>query len=366
MSAKVQRLSPDAQRRIIAVSDIHGNLAYFRGLLEKVRFSRDDILIICGDFLEKGAESLNTLRYIMELSRGFEVHTLLGNCDSWHKLVDIRGYGDNPHIRAYVARGEPGRRKGLVAQMCDEIGFERRFDMDMEALSRELGANFAREFSFLRPLPHIIDTEKCTFVHGGLTKAPLTEQRAGRCMKNDFFMRQGLKFDKWIIAGHTPVVLYGGDIVCANPIIDEESRIISIDGGCVLKDDGQLNALVIEPGGAGFSCVAYDHFPVERVKTAQAASEKSAYFRWGDNVVRVLERGEEFSRCRHERSGYEMDILTKYLRGDGEICRCNDCTDYVLPLAVGDEISVVERTSRGLLAKHKGVSGWVLNSRENG
>ena len=27
----------------------------------------------------------------------------------------------------------------------------------------------------------------------------------------------------------------------------------------------------------------------------------------------VLERGEEFSRCRHVCTGYEMDILTKYL-----------------------------------------------------
>ena len=42
-------------------------------------------------------------------------------------------------------------------------------------------------------------------------------------------------------------------------------------------------------------CVSYDPFPVRRVRSAQAASEHSAYIRWGDNVVEVLERGEEFS-----------------------------------------------------------------------
>ena len=85
---------------------------------------------------------------------------------------------------------------------------------------------------------------------------------------------------------------------------------------------------------------------------AQAASEHSAYIRWGDNVVEVLERGEEFSRCRHVRTGYELDILTKYLRtGPDGTVRCNDCTDYVLPLSPGDEVGVVETTSRGFLCK---------------
>jgi len=71
-----------------------------------------------------------------------------------------------------------------------------------------------------------------------------------------------------------------------------------------------------------------------------------------------MERGEEFSRCRHRRTGYEMDILTKYLFTDGDITDCNDCTDYVLPLRKGDVVRVVETCSRGYFVKHKGVSGW--------
>ena len=74
--------------------------------------------------------------------------------------------------------------------------------------------------------------------------------------------------------------------------------------------------------------------------------------------MRVLKRGEEFSHCRHVRTGYEMDILTKYLFTNDEYTDCNDCTDYVLPLKEGDTVSVVERTSRGYFVKHKGVSGW--------
>lgn len=56
-------------------------------------------------------------------------------------------------------------------------------------------------------------------------------------------MDLGFSFDKWVVVGHYPVVLYGEDKVCANPIIDRQRHIASIDGACVLKDDGSSTAL---------------------------------------------------------------------------------------------------------------------------
>lgn len=354
-----------AGKRILAISDIHGNLPYLRGLLEKVRFSTEDVLIFCGDMLEKGPDSLGTLRYIMQLCKTHTVWPLLGNCDAWHHLLYDEEPELNMHTRHYITQGVSGWGKGILRQMCETIGFPLSADMDMRALKAELQRHYLAEFSFLNSLPHVIETEHYSFVHGGLPEGDPASWDAHKCMKNDNFMGQGRKFDKWVIVGHWPVMLYGGDITCANPVIDRESRIISIDGGCVLKDDGQLNALIIPfDGSEDFTYEAYDPFPVRRVKTAQTAGEKSTYIRWGDNVVRVLQRGEEFSRVRHERTGYELDILTKYLYGAEEVVRCNDCTDYILPLQPGDEISIVEETSRGVLAKHKGVSGWYFGELE--
>jgi protein phosphatase len=97
---------------------------------------------------------------------------------------------------------------------------------------------------------------------------------------------------------------------------------------------------------------------VRTVLDAQAEGGRSYYIRWGDSRVRVLARGEEFSRCRHLRTGYEMDILTKYLFTDAAETDCNDCTDYVLPLRPGDRVHVIEETSRGYFVKHEGLSGW--------
>jgi hypothetical protein len=361
MRAKVARLAFPAGRRILAVSDIHGNLPYLKGLLRRVNFSATDELVIVGDMLEKGPQSLDTLRFIMELCRGGNVHPIQGNCDGWHALAET----DDPDAQQHILRYLLAKPQALLSQMCAEIGYPITGETNTLAMRGVLAEAFAPEFAFLHSLPTILETPHYTFVHGGLPEGKLEELDAFACMKNDNFMRQGRHFDKWCVVGHWPVMLYGGDTTCANPIIDRESRIISIDGGCVLKDDGQLNALIIPyDGREDFAFDHYDAFPTARTVTAQRGSDRSIYVRYGDNLVRVLRRGGEFSLCEHVRTGYRLEILTKYLRGQGETVRCNDCTDYVLPLRAGDEVSVVERTSRGWLVKHGGVSGWYLGDLE--
>ena len=67
-----------SNRRVIAVSDIHGNLPFFQALMDQIRLSPEDILVLVGDMLEKGQDSLALLRHLMELPR---THTAALN--SW-------------------------------------------------------------------------------------------------------------------------------------------------------------------------------------------------------------------------------------------------------------------------------------------
>jgi protein phosphatase len=218
----------------------------------------------------------------------------------------------------------------------------------------------------LDALPQALQAGRYTFAHAAVyPDRPLEAHTVGELVRCDAWYDLGYRFDDWVVVGHYPVMLYCKDIVCATPILDRERHIACIDGACVLKDDGQLNCLIIpDITGDELSFEAYDPFPVRTVLSDQAASERSAYIRWGDSRVQVLERGEEFSRCRHVRTGYELDILTKYLFSDGAYTDCNDCTDYVLPLEPGDEVSVVETTGRGFFVKHNGVSGWYFGELE--
>ena len=353
--ARIQRLPIAPGRRILVVSDIHANLPYFRGLLEKAKFCADDELIIDGDSLEKGKQSLETLRFIMVLCRGGNVHALCGNCDDWFDIFGMGDMGDG-YVLDYIRK----RRNGLLWDMLGEMGIDPFGLSALGAVKPALREAFSEEWAFLASIPHAIETENFLFAHAGADPAkPLAEHSAEELFRCDAFLRTGRKFDKWVVVGHWPVMLYGGDTVSAAPIIDRESHIISIDGGCVLKDDGQLNALVIpDINSEDFDYIAYDPFPKATVLTDQPGGERSYYIRWGDSTVEVLERGEEFSRCRHVRTGYEMDILTKYLFTEETITGCNDCTDYVLPLSAGETVSVVETTSRGYFVKHNSVSGW--------
>ena len=359
--ARILPLKIEQGRRILVVSDIHGNLPYLKGLLNKAAFSDSDELIIDGDFLEKGAESLNTLRYIMALSRRGNVHAVCGNCDGWIDIFKQDAERDDRTLRYMM-----WKKSGLLWDMCNDSGIDPFELEDFGQVKKELFRRYTPEWEFLARLPHAIETEHYIFAHAAvLPGKSLRQHLEGELIRFDAFMKQDFHFDKWVIVGHYPVMLYGENIVCANPIIDRDKRIISIDGGCVLKDDGQLNALVIPyEGSEDFSWVAHDPFPVFTVLDEQAEGPGSYYIRWGDSQVQVLQRGPEFSRCRHVRTGYEMDILTKYLFTGEEFTDCNDCTDYILPLRPGDRVGLVEKTSRGFFVKHDGVSGWYYGDLE--
>jgi len=353
IAPRIEHLTLPQGRRIICISDVHGNLPYLRGLLEKLRFSPDDVLMLVGDLMEKGPWSLDTLRYVVGLSKTHEVHMVSGNCDWWVPLMFEVG---PPEGNLWYINNKPFC---LARQMCIELGIPVTPDMDYRAMRDTIAAHYKEEFDFLRAMPEIIETEDYIFVHGGLPAGDPAAWDAWKCMKYDAFLDSAPAYAKWVIVGHWPVMLYRENIVCANPVFDWERKIISIDGGCVLKDDGQLNALVIPCAGSeDFSVVSYDPFPTATVLQGQAGSDRSWYIRWGDNRVEVLHRGTEFSRIRHRRTGYEMEVLTKYLYEEDDGVRVNDCTDYRLPLSPGDRVSIVEETSRGYFLKHDGVSGW--------
>ena len=78
--ATLRTLPPNAGGRCIVVGDIHGCLAEFNALLEKVRFDPEaDDLVLLGDLVGKGPDSLGVLDRAMAL--GPRCHCILGNHD---------------------------------------------------------------------------------------------------------------------------------------------------------------------------------------------------------------------------------------------------------------------------------------------
>lgn len=357
--AAVIRPHIEPGRRVLAVSDIHGNLPFLKGVLAKAGFAPDDVLVLVGDLFEKGRESLAVLRYILELQKTHTVYSLCGNCDHIDRVfLDGRPGIDHELWPVFRFWGE----KSLILQLGREIGMSPQSEADLPALRAALLREFPEETGFVTGLPHILEAGNFIFVHGGVPREDrLDELDAYACMKNDDFLGQGLSFRKWVVVGHWPVTLYDEHIASAAPIICADRHIVSIDGGCVLKVDGQLNALIIpDINGDDMDYVAYDGLSVVVAADDQAPSDDPLNIRWSDSAVEVLEEREDCCLCRHLSTGRELWILREYLyprRADGHI-HCEDSTDYLLPVVAGDRLALVRRSSMGCLVKKHGVTGW--------
>lgn len=356
--ARVVRTDFPSGRRVLAISDLHGNPPFFRGVLEAARYTPEDILVLVGDLIEKGPDSLELLRMVMELAQRNTVYCLRGNCDDlvWEFVQEERSAPD-AFYRHYLKMW--GERCTLI-QMAREAGCPFRGPEDLESLRQAVKDRFARELDFLGSLPEILVTPHYLFVHGGVADEDRLEGlEAWRCMKNDDFLSQGHSFRRWCIVGHWPVTLYHSDVPTARPLLLHDRHIASIDGGCSLQQDGQLNALELprSPGGP-FAWYAYDGMPTAVALDSQDPSADPVNIRWGRSAMEVLKRGEPLSLCRHLETGRVLEVLTDYLyRQDGAIC-CKDSTDYRLLVAPGDVLTVIRRLPDRTLVKKEGVTGW--------
>ena len=367
-AVKIENLQIEKGKRILVTSDIHGHADHLQKVLEKARFSDDDILIIVGDIIEKGPESLKTLRYVMGLCERGNVYSVLGNVDmkalnQVYSISEKTVKGFYKYIRAVRARFGTC----FFDELTGELGYICKCPDDILKAKDEVLNRFKNEFDFLLNLPTVLETQNYIFVHGGLRDKNLGDngkREAFELMKYDKFMDTKHCFEKYIIVGHWPVSLYCHGVPRVSPIINREKKIISIDGGCGLEDYGQLNLLIIPDIDCGIEeiyHISYDGLPVYRALTAQEESKDSLYIPWIDNKIRILEKGGEFSYIYHFSTKRKLWIPNSYILNRGH---CINYTDYALPVQSGDLISVIEKTSKGYIAKKDETFGWYYGELE--
>lgn len=363
LTTKIEQITIEPGKRILVTSDIHGHLSYFKKVLEKASFCDDDFLFIVGDIIEKGPENLNTLRYIMELCKQGNVIPLIGNVDAYrlkliYELSEENVYGFYDYIlalRKWVGTS-------FYEELATECGYTINSPDDILLSKQAVIAHFKKEFEFLANLPTVVETQNYIFVHGGLRKKQASDnldKDIFELTKFDAFAENTSNiFDKYVIAGHWPVVLYDSAIPQMNPIINRDKKIISIDGGCGVKKDGQLNLLIIPDINCSvdkISHISYDEIPAVYALESQSSSTESIYISWLNREIRILKKGEEFSYIEHIKSGRKLHIPNSYLRNETE---CFDYTDYILPVNKGDRLSIISKNSKGYIAKKDGIIGW--------
>lgn len=367
----------DPRRRILVTSDIHGHAAWLKHALNEAGFGGDDLLIVVGDLIEKGPAGLETVRMVMELCQKGLAMATMGNVDKWrlHFYQTMADRADETlasELFDYTLTSRDLWGGSFYEEMAAESGCPVDSPADILAHCRKVLDDHKAELSFLDGLPTILTAGRYLFVHGGLPSPSLEETRnadAFSLLKRDWYLREvregNLCFDPYVMVGHFPTALFDDKIFCLNPIVDTAHHVICMDGGCGIKTEGQLNLVIlpsIESDGSEAEWIAWDDLPLVRALDSQDESPDPFYLHWGDCAVRVIETEGDCALVEHTRTGRQLWAPTDYLYAGGT--RCEDVTDYRLPVQTGDTLSLIRSTDRGHIVKKNGTAGWYCGKIE--
>ena len=348
--------------RTLILSDIHGHAAALQKALRRAKFSPDDTLVVVGDLLEKGLGSLSVIRTLMALSETHRVFTLMGNMDVF---TLSRLLSDDPEKRHSLFELAPKMISWwggcLLMEMCGELGIPFQTGMDEAGTVREIRRHFDKELSFLTRLPTILDTPRMTFVHGGLPHLDFQEfvgKDSNPYLKCDDFLSKGLSFPKYLTVGHWPTVLYRDEKMDMSPLLVRERNILCLDGGCGVKQSGQLNCVIWEdPASDRFTFLWEDELPRVKALAGQEGSPSSTYIKFHDRDVTVLRKdGPDFTLVSWH--GRTVRVPDTALDRDHPGRLNTDYTDYILPVRAGDTMSLVRTVGGRHYVRRDSVLGW--------
>lgn len=357
VKAKVAYAELSPYRRAIVVSDVHADADGFAGVLRQTGFGREDALVIVGDILEKGSQSLKLLRMVTEYAQAGNVYMVAGNNDTifseWYN-----GEISDEEVHAYVN----SRENIALREMAQELGLGWQTLDEVRALKAAIRTRYAAELDFLDKLPHILETEHFIFVHAGLKPGPLDGQDRDYCLTVKEFGRQTHRFEKPVIVGHWPASNYCETIVNVNPYFNRETNVISIDGGNGLNRWHQINYLILR--GSAVEWGAYDDMPRFRALDDQAASEEPLALEFPRTEVQILRENEADAVCFVPALGREMTFLKNHIYSYKGKRYCYNMTTYRLPVQAGEILSCCDVEPQGLLAKRDGIVGYYTGRYE--
>lgn len=227
------------KNRTLVISDIHGCYDEFNKLLGMVNYSSaTDQLILLGDYIDRGKDSLKVLEFVRELNYKFGAITLRGNHDQM--LLD---WLKNPieNLYHYMQNGGMETIKSFIPDADKQILC---WDTYME-WANEIKIGYWEEIDFLSELEYYHEDDKHIYVHAGINPN-LDDWK--NTSKEDFiwirdpFLNHKRQHDKVVIHGHTPCVY-----LHKKPDIYFREDKIAIDGACAYGY--QLNCLEITEEG---------------------------------------------------------------------------------------------------------------------
>ena len=185
-----QRIDSTAWEDIYVVGDVHGCRGTLEQLLDTVEPSRDDLVVLVGDFLRKGPDSRGTLDLVKQRPN---IRTVRGNNEQ--KLVDGHASLDS---------------------LTDD------------------------DLAYLDSLPVVLSWDDVVVVHGGIDhRKPLAEHTRTELLNTRSLAPEGgYNRPYWFETRSERPRVFFGHTVLANPLVSRCA--VGLDTGCVYG--GQLTA----------------------------------------------------------------------------------------------------------------------------
>ncbi len=102
--------------RTLAIGDVHGCLRALDALLEEVAPQRDDVVVMLGDYVDRGPDSKGVLDRLLALGMHCRCLTLKGN----HDLMMLAGREDLEHFSEWLKCG--GKQTLASYQAKEDLG----------------------------------------------------------------------------------------------------------------------------------------------------------------------------------------------------------------------------------------------------
>ncbi|WP_339241788.1 metallophosphoesterase family protein [Paenibacillus sp. FSL R5-0517] len=224
--------------RTIMVSDIHGCIDPINQLLHDINYnSKYDQLILLGDYVDRGPNSKEVVKEVIQLVKEHHAIALRGNHDQ--RFVDFIIEGSSLIKAKFIEHG------GLQT-LQSYCNIEGAISDEMLELAREtIKMDYGHHINFLSELPLYHEDETHIYVHAGLNPDYIEWRNQPEhdfmYIKDKFIDHTFTNLHQKIIFGHTRTI----DIHETSDVWFGEDKI-GIDGGCAYGM--QLNALIHENG----------------------------------------------------------------------------------------------------------------------
>ena len=192
-SVPYKKKSKKNKKRILVSSDGHGRFKEFMKSIRKSKFNPEkDFLIYLGDSIDKGKESSEFIRTLMNWNRKGFCEVLMGNHE--RMLLDVLD-GHYP-IENYIYNGGYSTLKSFNIELYSN-------ESTMDTIKKKIGQDLIQ---WLRRRPLYLVRDGHIFVHAGIKSDVKIEEQSEKDLlwiRKNFYNKY--KGERPVVFGHTPV-----------------------------------------------------------------------------------------------------------------------------------------------------------------